>query len=165
MKNEFIVFERDNNVVAALIRFFTKYDSNHMALQYDSEDWAATWTLEATTTHGVHTKPLRKRTWTHVYRVNDDALTNEIRAEADKVGEPYDFASILLCGWVFILWDYLKLKIFRPHWSLKGQNCSEFIANILNRKFVAAFDMPQWTSPADIAKFMDNHPDTFTKIC
>jgi hypothetical protein len=165
VKNEFIAFERDKGVVAALIRFFIRYDSNHLVIQYDSDDWAATWTLEATTTRGAHTKPMRKRKWTHVYRVNDDALTTEIQASSNLVGEGYDFAAILLFGWIFILWDYLKLKIFRPHWSFKGQMCSELVANILNKKFEKAFEEPQWTSPAAIAKFLDDHPDTFTKIC
>jgi len=165
MKNLSIVFERDKGFVASAIRAVTKYDSNHMALQYDSEDWAATWTMEATTSHGVHTKPLRERTWTHVYRVNDDALTEEIRAGASMIGDGYDFLSILLFGWVFILWDYLKLKIFRPHWSLKGQNCSELFAIILNKKWPGAFAEPQWASPAAIAKFLDDHSEAFTKVC
>ena len=165
MKNISIVFERDKGFVAAAIRAVTKYDSNHVAIRYDSDDWGTPWVLEATVNRGAQPFPVRKRVWTHVYLVNPGCdLVPHIQSSDTLIGQRYDFLAILLFGWLFAIWDYLKLKFFRPHWTLKGQMCSELVATIFNKKFPVAFESPQWTSPAEIALFLDQHPDSFTKV-
>ena len=165
MKNISIVFERDEGFVAAAIRAVTKYDSNHVAIRYDSDDWGTSWVLEATVNRGAQPFPVRGRKWTHVYQVTALCdLVPHIQSSETLIGQRYDFLAILLFGWLFAIWDYFKLKLFRPHWTLKGQMCSELVSTILNKQFSGTFESPQWTSPAEISRFLESRPTDFEKL-
>jgi hypothetical protein len=165
VKNISIVFERDKGFVAAAIRAVTKYDSNHVAILYDSDDWETPWVLEATVNRGAQPFPARERKWTHAYQANPGCdLVPHIQSSETLIGQRYDFLAILLFGWLFAIWDYFKLKLFRPHWTIKGQMCSELVSTILNKQFPGTFEAPQWTSPAEISRFLESHSVDFEKL-
>lgn len=163
MKNLRIVFERDTGWVPALIRKLTDFDSNHVAIVYDSEDFAdEPWVMEAAV-KGTRVIPVKNRTWSHVYQVNCD-LVPAVRSTEKYLGELYDFVGLAVFGIFLTVGRWLKKKILRPNVTFKGQLCSELVANALDLKFPGAFPNPQWTSPQEIDKFLKEHPAEFKLV-
>ena len=68
MNNIRIVFEADKGIVPRIIRYLTKSDVNHVALEYWSEDWHSDMSFEAVTS-GVCTKPSHSRNWKYQFKI------------------------------------------------------------------------------------------------
>jgi hypothetical protein len=163
MKNLQIVFERDSGFVPGIIRTLTSFDSNHVGITYESDDFPGeVWVMEAVT-KGTRVIPVKNRKWSRIYQVNCD-LVPETRLAARYLGELYDFVGLAMFGVLIVVCRWLKVKFFRPHVTFKGQLCSELVARVLNVKFTEAFPSPQWTSPQEIDKFLKEHAEQFKLV-
>lgn len=147
MNRIWIVFEKDRGFVPRVIRWLTKSDFNHVAIEYDSDDWNGRWAAEAAT-KGVRTVPSSKRKWTRRFLVKYPEAKIDLRSTSQFIGEAYDFAGFFLFGWILLFWRVLKLKVRRPWRSTKGQFCSEFVARFIGVQ--DPFSNPQWVTPEDI---------------
>jgi len=150
MKKVWIVLEKNKGFVQRCIRWFTKSEVDHVAILYWSDFWQSNFILEAVPS-GVKIRPAKDRKFTHKFLVKYN-IAPDIRLAVDKIGQPYDFVSLLAFGWLILCWRYLKIKAKYPWKDAYGQFCSELVGRIMKRNKDICLPESQWVSPEDILR-------------
>ena len=164
MEKVCVAFERDSGLVPWLIRKLTRFDYNHVLLLYQNTDWGGEWTFESVYGRGVRTVPLRATRKVHErYLVKYD-IAPDIRASQDLFWQQYDLLGLILFGVWILLKSATRLRLSFNGLKLKGQTCSEMIANVLKNRFCSELEHSQWVNPKDIWNLMQFRPDDFEKV-
>ena len=162
MKNILIVFERGSSWIAKLIRWFTDGEVNHVGISYFSEDWQEDWIVEALPRGFITHKKKKNQKWYAAFKMNYEGAAIDVRRVRNRVGNQYDYLSLVAFGWVKLWWKLFKIKIKKPWRSAQGQLCSEAVAEII--KLRVDIGNPQWISPQQLLDICRNRPDLFEEV-
>jgi len=146
MSGVYIGFSKGGNVLSRLICWVTRSDISHAAVVYRDTLWGGWWVAEANA-HGVHTRPMDKRTWRYLFEPRYD-IVPDLQGAKRYIDDHYDFLGLIMFGWVMLCWRLLRLRVKFPLRSPSGQVCSEFAARVA-RRAIGGKD-PQWISPIDL---------------
>lgn len=163
MGKVWIAFERDKGLVPWLIRKFTRFDYNHVLFVFESSEWDALWAAESVSRHGVRVVPvLPHRVLRDRFMLKFDVWP-ALREHQLLITQPYDLLSLFVQGFKIFVTSVLRLRLSLSGVSLKGQNCSEWIAEVLRDRFSIEFEAPQWVTPRGIFELMRKRPDDFER--
>jgi hypothetical protein len=157
--NIYLSFKASQTFLGKVIRFLTRSDVNHVAIEYQSEDYDDMWLIEAAF-NGVICKPSVDRyKYTFLLRYDAEA---ELKAAASYIGERYDYRGLFFFAFILIAWNFFKIKLRKPFTSSKGKICSELASYFINGR--VEIENPQWISPDDLLKICLSRPDLFQNV-
>jgi hypothetical protein len=156
-----IVFTASDWWFGRLIRRITGGRTNHVYIEYTSQEWSGRWKAEAATL-GTRKVLASKNTSTIVARF-DCLFPVPLSKIADDVGKPYNFIGILNIGLVLICARWLRKKIKKPFHNTKGLFCSEWTAKMMKiAELPGTSDWdPEMQSPEDLLDYCLPHPELF----
>jgi len=161
-----IVLTASQTPFGAAIRWITKGQVSHAMIQSPDPQWGGEWIAQATLPQVVRVPAEHARHNVYVeYRCKFDAEA-ALPKLRDFMGEWYGFGGIVILGWIKLWWRVFKRKLKVPHYTVKGQFCSELVARFFQAADlpeVAAWDVERIT-PEDIRRYCERHPDLFEKI-
>ena len=156
MRDVCFTFEADDNFIGKAIRWFTDSDVNHVAAEFGSIDWEATWVVEAIP-KGTVCRPSRNRKWTYIVTPKYDAREH-IRAAQDFVDRKYEFKAIFLFAIFILAWRWFRLKWHKPFLKGKDQICSELVSHMVLPVLGPVIEDPQWTDPGKLLRIFQAYP-------
>jgi hypothetical protein len=163
MGKVWIAFEKDAGVVPWLIRKFTGFKYNHVLFLYESADWLSFWTSESVSKQGVRSVPLLPHRTVHEKFLLKFDVWPDLRLSQNFITSPYDLLSLLMQAIRISLKTLFRVRATWGGVSLKGLNCSEWIAIVLQNRFPVEFEFPQWATPKDVYDLMLRRTDDFEK--
>lgn len=162
MKNICIFFERGNSELAKAIRWFTDGEVNHVGISYFSDDWQEEWVVEALPRGLISHKKKKNQKWYSCFKIKyEDAVTDVWRVR-NRIGNQYDYLSLIGFGWVKLWWKLFKIKIRKPWRSAQGQLCSEAVAEMIKKR--VDIKNPQWIDPQQLLDICRSRPDLFEEV-
>lgn len=163
MKRVWVAFECDEGIGPWLIRKFTKFGFNHVLFIYESEDWKTKWVAESVRNAGVRAVPLLPhRNPKNIFSVKYD-IAKDIIENQEMITRHYSTITLLVIGICIFFANLFRTVIRYPKLDPdpKGEDCSEYLARILQRKFPEEMKDPQWKNPKHLDTFMREHPEHF----
>lgn len=159
-----IVLTASKTPLGAVIRWITRSPVSHCLIEFPV--WGRRMVAEARI-GGVRMVP-SVRARHHVvaeYRCKFGARAG-LAAISDEMGQRYDYGGLLVIAWVFMLKEWLRVKVTRIRWKTSAVKCSELVAIFLRASGVAwAGELPrELTTPQDIRDFCLAHGEDFEII-
>jgi hypothetical protein len=164
MGKVWITFEKDPGVVPWLIRKFTRFKYNHVLFLYENTDWNSVWTSESVSKQGVRSVPLLPHRTVHEKFLLKFDVWPDLRTCQHLITSPYDLLSLLMQAIRISLRTLFRVRVNWGGVALKGLNCSEWIALVLQNRFPVEFESPQWVDPKDVYDLMLRRSDDFEKV-
>lgn len=161
-----VVFTASQTWIGKVIRWITGGKVSHAMIQYPDPVWGGDWIAQATWPQVVKVPAEHARHRVYVEYRCPDNVAQAFPKIRDFIGEWYSVEGIVILGWIKLWWRVFRRKFKVPHYTVKGQFCSELVARLFMAAGLpetAGWDVERIT-PEDLRLYCERHPELFQRL-